>query len=218
MGYVDSCDRSINKYSIARNYSHARWIRRYIDSFYDFGLNNTFALYYEYWSSKLDSTEISDELRQAILARKSHKYFITQVAIGLLTDREHVSLPSLVIAPFRTAFNSVKNLLTSRARCKMSKCNCVTKYRCNECKKAYCDDHSTRICRVCYENKSCWKFLCLVMRKKSDSLSTPNFLLLCYEWLNEIKMEEKNFFEFFLPRPKRNDSGSFSFLSQSPRN
>ena len=48
MGFVDQVDRSISKYSIARSYKRGRWIRRYIDTSFDIGLNNTFALYNEF--------------------------------------------------------------------------------------------------------------------------------------------------------------------------
>ena len=153
MGFVDACDRSINKYSIARNYSKGRWIRRYVDTMFDMGLNNSFAIYLEYWEKKLDSDQISDRLKHAIITGKAHIVFMTEVAIGLLTDNSVVSLPSLLLSPFTGPFNSVKSLLTkSRCQCQISKCKSRSRYKCNECKKAYCDEHSTRICRVCFQN------------------------------------------------------------------
>ena len=107
--------------------------------------------------------------------------FVKQdVTFGQLTDHSTVSLRSTIVKPFRTAFNSVKKLVSTRARCKTSKCQSVTQGRCNECKKAYCDNHSTKICHVCYENGANWKCSCTLLEKLCFSIVSPIFLdILC---------------------------------------
>ena len=121
MGHVDTVDQSISRYSIARSYSRGHWIRRYFDTFFDFGLNNSFALYLDYWKKRVDSDRISPDLQEAIRAEKARKLFISQVAIELLTDHSSVSLPSMIASPFSNAFNSIKSLISTRVRCKMSR-------------------------------------------------------------------------------------------------
>ena len=153
MGFEDQVDRFISKYSFARSYKRGRWIRRYIDTSFDLGLNNAFALYNEFWESSLGSNQISDKLAKIMKAGKLRKYFICQVALGLVADKSATSLPSMLVPRFTGAFRSIKSLSTTLLRCKMGKCKSRTRFNCCECNKSYCEEHSTRMCQNCYEKK-----------------------------------------------------------------
>ena len=58
------------------------------------------------------------------------------------------------MTPLTKAFNSIKELYSTKRRCKIRACTSRSIYRCNNCHLVYCDSHSTRICQFCFET---WK-------------------------------------------------------------
>lgn len=150
MGYVDSVDRSLTQYSISRAYGSGRPIRRYMDTVYDLCMHNTYVLFYEYWSKKLNDEDMPENFKKAFKGRRFHNFMYAQTAIGLLKDETYIELPTL--PNNRQGFKpQTETNFEKRKRCKTSKCKKATKAKCCNCSKTFCENHSARLCQTCYE-------------------------------------------------------------------
>ena len=87
--------------------------------------------------------ESAHQIKINILTRQRAQKHLVGTLTGPKCETEHskVSLPSMIF----DLFNSIKSLRSTKARCKISKCKGFSTLRCNQCRKAFCDDHSTRI-------------------------------------------------------------------------
>ena len=134
MYFVDQYDRSVASYSCSRPYKNgSRWVMRYIRIRFDHLLHNSYVLYKDYVQKYHDEDSPAKKL---LRARSFHTFYITSVAIGLISSEpEHLPpVSSLVKRPF-VSENDLPTVV--RKPCEYSHAQAKrvrTNHACSQCK------------------------------------------------------------------------------------